>query len=238
MTRPLRVLDLFCCGGGAARGYAQAGFDVVGVDIKQQPEYPYEFHRADAVEFLLAHGQGFDLVHASPPCQGYSKHVSGTGQWDRTQGKLEPRLIEATRAAAIAVRRPYIIENVVGAREHMRAPLELCGTMFGLPIPRHRLFESSLPLIAPHHRECKGVAKAYAERRGWEYRDMTVTGKGRHKGTADRWKEIMGIPLHEAMTQHQLRESIPPAYTRFLGAQAYLLLAGAANEQIDLLEAA
>lgn len=139
MTRPLRILDLYCCGGGAARGYAQAGFDVVGVDIKVQPQYPYEFHQGDAVEFLLAHGQDFDLIHASPPCQGYSSHV---------------------------------------------------------------------------------------------------TGKGRHAGTADRWKEILGITAHEPMTQHQLRECIPPAYTRFLGAQAFLLLAGAANEQLPLLEAA
>lgn len=238
MTRPLRILDLYCCGGGAARGYAQAGFDVVGVDIKAQPQYPFEFRHGDAVEFLLAHGQEFDLIHASPPCQGYSSHVTGTGQWDRTRGRDEPRLIEATRQAAKAIGRPYIIENVIGAREHMLSPLCLCGTMFGLPISRHRLFESSLPLAAPHHRDCKGVAKAYAERRGWEYRDMTVTGKGRHAGTADRWKEILGIPTHEPMTQHQLRECIPPAYTRFLGAQAFLLLAGAANEQLPLLEAA
>lgn len=238
MSRNLRILDLFCCGGGAARGYAQAGFDVVGVDIKDQPEYPYEFHRSDAVEFLLAHGKDFDLVHASPPCQGYSKHVTGTGEWDRTRGKDEPQLIDATRDAAVKVGRPYIIENVIGARDHMRAPVTLCGCMFGLPIARHRLFESSLPLRAPHHRECKGVAKAYAAKRGWEYRDMSVTGKGRHAGTADRWKEILGIAYHEPMTQHQLRECIPPAYTRFLGAQATLLLADAGNEQQSILEAA
>lgn len=238
MSRPLRVLDLFCCGGGAARGYAQAGFDVVGVDIKHQAEYPYEFHKADAIEYLLAHGSRFDLVHASPPCQRYSRHVTGTGMWDRTKGKNEPALIDPTRAAMVAVGRPYIIENVAGALEFMRSPIELCGSMFGLPVQRHRLFESSLPLVAPHHRDCKGIAKAYAAKRGWEYRDMSVTGKGRHAGTADRWKEIMGIGQHEPMTQHQLREAIPPAYTRYLGAQAYLLLGGAANEQLPLLEAA
>lgn len=216
----MRVLDLFCCGGGAARGYAQAGFDVVGVDIKPQTNYPYEFHQADAIEFLLTHGTGFDLVHASPPCQGYSSHVTGVGEWDRTQGKNEPRLIAATREAAISVGRPYIIENVIGAVDSMGFSVLLCGTMFGLPISRHRLFETSFAMLAPGHPSCKGVAKDYAARRGWEYRDMSVTGKGRRTGTGSRWKEVLGIPVHEDMSLHQLRESIPPAYTKFMGKQA------------------
>lgn len=227
IRRPV-VLDLYCCGGGAARGYAQAGFDVVGVDIKPQPQYPYTFHQADAIEFLLAHGEGFDLVHASPPCQGYSSHVTGTGQWDRTSGRDEPRLISATRAAAVQVGRPYIIENVIGAVGDMGFSIVLCGTMFGLPISRHRLFETSLPMLAPGHPSCRGVAKEFASRRGWEHRDMTVTGKGRRAGTGERWKEIMGIPASDSMTLHQLRESIPPAYTRFLGERALALMTEAA----------
>jgi DNA (cytosine-5)-methyltransferase 1 len=219
-----RLLDLFCCGGGAARGYAQAGFDVVGVDIRPQPEYPYEFHQGDAIEYLRLHGRDFDLVHASPPCQGYSSHVTGTGQWDRTEGKNEPRLIGETREAAIEAGRPYIIENVIGAVGSMGFSIVLCGTMFGLPITRHRLFETSLPMLAPSHPGCRGVAKDYAQQRGWEYRDMSVTGKGRRAGTAGRWKEILGIPVGEAMTLHQLRESIPPAYTRYLGEKALQIL--------------
>lgn len=224
MSHRPRVLDLYCCGGGAARGYAEAGFDVVGVDIKGQPNYPYEFHRGDAVEFLLANGSSFDLIHASPPCQGYSSHVTGSGDWDRTKGKDEPRLIGATRDAAIAIGRPYIIENVIGAVGSMGYSIVLCGTMFGLPLSRHRLFETSFALLAPGHPPCRGVAKEYAARHGWEHRDMRVSGKGRRAGTAERWKQIMGIPATELMTLHQLREAIPPAYTRYLGQRAIAAL--------------
>lgn len=214
----MRLLDLFCCGGGAARGYAQAGFEVVGVDIEPQPNYPYQFCQADALSFLDAHGSSFDAIHASPPCQGYSSHVSSiSSRWVPTKGKDEPRLIAQVREKLQAIGKPYVIENVMGARSEMQATVVLCGTMFGLPIPRHRLFECSFPVAQPPHPACRGVAKRFAAARGWEYRDMSVTGKGRRAGTAERWKELLG--LEGSMTQHQLAEAIPPAYTEYIGRQ-------------------
>lgn len=224
-----RLLDLFCGAGGAAMGYHRAGFEVVGVDIKPQPDYPFRFIQADVMQYtgdaLDSDGTWvFDAIHASPPCQGYSPHVTSDGKWDRTKGKDEARLIAAVRGLCEESGLPYVIENVVGARRELRGPLLLCGTMFGLPIPRHRLFES--PFLgawdAPLHPDCRGVAARYADKRGWDRRDMTVTGKGRNAGTSERWMEVMGIDWH--MSQHQLREAIPPAYTEWIGRQliAYL----------------
>lgn len=227
MSRP-RLLDLFCGAGGAAMGYHRAGFDVVGVDIKPQPHYPFEFVQADALAFMDEGGwRGFDAIHASPPCQGYSPHVSSSSsRWAGTLGKDEARLIWAMRVRLHGLRWenrlatiPYVIENVVGARHELRGPTLLCGTMFGLPIPRHRLFETSWridPFSVPRHRSCTGVARDYALRRGWDPRDMTVTGKGRNAGTKERWAEVMGWPDY-AGTQHGLREAIPPAYTEYIG---------------------
>jgi DNA (cytosine-5)-methyltransferase 1 len=212
MSRPI-LLDLFCGAGGAAMGYHRAGFDVVGVDIKPQPHFPFRFIQADALTFPL---DGFDVIHASPPCQGYSPHVSSSSsRWVPTLGKDEPRLIEEVRSRLVGVGVPYVIENVYGARDELEWPALLCGSMFGLPITRHRLFEvNGKPFAAPPH-DCRPRAKEYAQKRGWEYRDMTVTGKGRHAGTTERWAEIMGIGWH--MTQHEMAESIPPAYTEFIG---------------------
>jgi hypothetical protein len=199
-------------------GYSLAGFEVVGVDIEPQPGYPFKFVRGDALEYLAKHGREFNKLHASPPCQGYSSHVSSrSSQYVPTLGKDEPMLIDDVRALCIATGVPYTIENVMGARSHMQANLTLCGTMFGLPISRHRLFETSFAITQPEHGKCSGVAKRFAAARGWEYRDMSVTGKGRRKGTADRWSELLGITWK--LSQHQLAEAIPPAYTRYIGQQ-------------------
>jgi DNA (cytosine-5)-methyltransferase 1 len=224
-TRPAfrlpRVLDLFCCEGGAARGYAAAGLEVVGIDIENRGKnYPYEFHQADAIAFLLEHGREFDLIHASPPCQGYSPHVSSaSSKWVPTLGKDEPRLIEPLRAALQQVNRPYVIENVMGARAALNSNLMLCGTMFGLPISRHRIFETSFQISQPEHPQCRGVAKRFAAERGWEYRDMSVTGKGRRAGTAERWREIMGIHDEIPMSQSAIAEAIPPAFAQYIGSR-------------------
>ena len=217
----MNVLDLFCGGGGAAEGYLRAFPDakIVGVDIAGHSiNYPGQFILADALEYLEACGKDFDFIHASPPCQGYSPHVtSHDSEWVPTRGKAEPRLIGAVRDLLLEIGKPYVIENVMGARAEMRSPTLLCGTMFGLPISRHRLFETSFPVDLMPHPVCKGIAKDYASKRGWEYRDMSVTGKGRRAGTAERWSEVMGI-AHK-MTQAEIAESIPPAYTEWVGKQ-------------------
>ena len=128
------VLDLYCCAGGAALGYYQAGFNVTGIDIQQRNNYFADFIRADAIEYLKQHGHEYDFVHASPPCQKYSR---STGQW-RAQGRTYVDLVDDTRDALREVGRPYVIENVPQAP--LRKDLELRGEMFGLKVIRKRIF--------------------------------------------------------------------------------------------------
>jgi DNA (cytosine-5)-methyltransferase 1 len=217
----VRILDLFCGGGGAAEGYRRAfpHADIIGVDIADHSDnYPGEFVCGDALDLLEKFGREFDFIHASPPCQAYSPHVSSVdSKWVPTRGKAEPRLIDAVRDLLLAIGTPYVIENVMGARTEMHSPVLLCGSMFGLPITRHRLFETSFPVDLMPHQKCSGIAKRFAEERGWEYRDMSVTGKGRRAGTTERWREIMGI--NHPMTQAEIAEAIPPAYTEWIGRQ-------------------
>jgi DNA (cytosine-5)-methyltransferase 1 len=134
----MRLLDLFCGAGGAAMGYYRAGYtEIVGVDIHPQKRYPFTFVQGDALEYLAAHGHEFDLIHASPPCQAYSRARM-------LQGNDHPDLVGPTRELLIASGKPYIIENVVGAP--LINPIRLTGTMFGLLTVRPRLFESNLPI--------------------------------------------------------------------------------------------
>ncbi len=217
----MRILDLFCGGGGAAEGYLRAfpGAEVDGIDIADhRGNYPGRFIKWDALEWLQVNGYAYDFIHASPPCQGYSPHVSSQdSEWVPTRGKAEPRLIAEVRRLLIEVGKPYAIENVMGARTEMRSPVLLCGAMFGLKIARHRLFETSFPVDLMPHPNCKGIAKAAAVELGWEYRDMSVTGKGRRKGTGERWAQLLGVT--HPMTQSELAEAIPPAYTQWIGEQ-------------------
>lgn len=207
----MRLLDLFCGAGGAAAGYARAGFDVVGVDIKPQPHYPFESHRADALAFPLA---GFDAIHASPPCQDYSAlHAL-------SPDKDYPDLIAATRARLLASGVPWIMENI------MAAPLDygitLCGGMFGLRTYRHRRFESSWLLFQPQHP--RHIARTATKRRreAWaEGMHVSITGD---VGTYLS-REAMGV---DWMTGNELSQAIPPAYTEWLGRQLMTVLERAA----------
>lgn len=199
-TKP-RLLDLFCGAGGAAMGYYRAGFEVVGVDIEPMKRYPFEFHQGDALEYVLAHGHEFDVIHASPPCQAFTAM-----QNIRKNSSAHPDLIEPTRALLIATSKPYIIENVIGAPLH--SALMLCGTMFGLRIIRHRLFECPwMPLAllpACNHSDVFDP---------WH-------GKGR---TADRYRSAFGIDwmprCGSTNKSGSIDESIPPAYTEWIGQQ-------------------
>lgn len=210
-----RLLDLYCGGGGAAMGYYRAGFDVTGVDVAPQPEYPFAFVQGDAVEYLRAHGAEFDAVHASPPCQRHSVASKGFNPIGRLS---HPDLIPPTRAALEAIGRPWIMENVVGAPLH--SPVTLCGQMFGLGVIRHRWFESSIQLGTPAHPR-HGARVASLGRRPREGELHCVVG-----GVPDinGARAAMGI---DWLAAPQLKDAIPPAYTEFLGRQllAAVLLA-------------
>ncbi len=208
MTQP-RLLDLFCGAGGAAMGYSRAGFDVVGVDIKPQPHYPFEFHQADALEFLAEHGREFDAIHASPPCQGYI-------QRNKNLRTKHPKLIEPVRVLLQEAGRPYVIENVEGAP--LINPVLLCGTMFGLRIRRHRLCEcpSCLILSRPCYHWGTVAAGDFAA-------VYAFGGKGHRHGPGVRdpksangpeWAEAMGI---DWMSRDELTQAIPPTYTEYIG---------------------
>lgn len=207
-SRP-RLLDLFCCAGGAAMGYHRAGFEVVGVDIVDQPNYPFEFHRADALAFDLS---GFDAIHASPPCQHYSQ---GAKRWGTTE--QHPDLIWPTRKRLRESGVPYVIENIAEAVDQLLNPIMLCGTMFGLGVFRHRLFEAhGFSLNAPEHFKHQGKVG--------DGRYFTVTGHaggsskrdGWKGGSTDDWRQAMGI---DWTTGRELAEAIPPAYTEYIGYQ-------------------
>ena len=218
----MRLLDLFCGGGGAAMGYHRAGFrEIVGVDHLYQPRYPFTFVPGDALTYLAEHGREFDLIHASPPCQGYS--VLRCLPWLRD--REYPLLIDATRAGLVETARPWVLENVE------RAPLKgivLCGRMFGLPLYRHRRFESSHVLLQPVHPRhdivigrgrdvndrAKGTLNAGSNKGAWgQQQIVTVAGGQFRKADGERAMDITW------MRKNELAQAIPPAYTEFIGRQ-------------------
>ena len=207
------LLDLFCCAGGAAMGYHRAGFDVIGVDINPQPNYPFEFVEADALSALWYLDAKYAAVHASPPCQRYSDLAHRNRNRDQW-----PDLIDEVRDALQATGLPYVIENVEGAP--LIDPIMLCGTMFdGLRVIRHRLFESNAPLIGVEHPKHPLVfthdkRKAHYGQLDQDTSFVQVTGGG--NCTVANKRAAMGVPW---MTGKEPNEAIPPAYTDFIGAQ-------------------
>jgi DNA (cytosine-5)-methyltransferase 1 len=208
-----RLLDLFCCAGGAGVGYSRAGFDVLGIDIEPQPNYPLQFKQADVMKLSVEFLAEFDAIHASPPCQSYSDLAKRNGnahEW--------PRLIDPVREMLISAGKPYIIENVEGAP--LRHPIILCGTMFrGLRVLRHRLFETNFPvLVPPHgkHPRCHTLDKRKSHYgKTNEMRDfVSVNGGGNCSVAAAR--DAMRI---DWMKKGELNEAIPPVYTQFIGEQ-------------------
>ncbi len=242
MRRP-RLLDLFCGAGGCSVGYHRAGFDVVGVDSKPQPRYPFEFHQADAMTFPL---DGFAAIHASPPCQAYSTMTKMHKKSDH------PDLVAAMRELLIGSGTPYVIENVSGSP--LRDPVMLCGTMFGLGVKvanaelrRHRLFETSffmlyglqcrhsamrtIGVFGDHGNGSNTLKKTKRLQAAGLIRPRTVGVWGNSGGMSVRdgvhqfcnaeRSEAMGI---DWMTGKELSQAIPPAYTEYIGTQLMRIL--------------
>jgi len=210
MPKP-RLLDLFCCAGGAAMGYHRAGFEVVGVDIKPQPHYPFEFHQGDALTYPL---DGFDAYHASPPCQDYS--VTKT----LLQGNEYPRLIVPVTQRFKESNRPYVVENVVGSEIPPQRTLDgingvlLCGTSFGMNIKRHRLFETSFPVPTLEHNHSLPIIDIYGDKpRLARMREIFPQSIGADLEVF--WKNHIGVTWMKH--RDEWREAIPPAYTEYIG---------------------
>jgi len=224
-----RLLDLFCGAGGAGVGYSRAGFDVYGIDIAPQPNYPFAFHQDDAVmdldamvfhkgHSLFRHADGrteflglsdFAAIHASPPCQGYTALAAVHGnEW--------PKLIEPVRELLDATGLPYVIENVQGSP--VRRDMTLCGEMFGLSVIRHRYFElGGWQGVAPAHKPHRGRVAGMRHGEWFTGPYFAVYGDGGGKGTVVQWQAAMDIAWTDV--RHEIAEAIPPAYTSFVGVQ-------------------
>ena len=219
----MRLLDLFCGAGGAAVGYHRAGFtEIVGVDNRPMPRYPFAFVQADALEYLAAHGRKFDAIHASPPCQRFTQ-MSARWRGRGTRADEHIDWLTPTRVALHSWPVPWVIENVPGACHHMRVTVRLHGGMFGLGVHRPRLFESNVALLASTERQCEAPIGVYGtkpdDRTTYRYRN-----NGNYKGkslirAAKGIEEARAAMAIDWMTWDEIREAIPPAYTEFIGRQ-------------------
>lgn len=231
------LLDLYSGAGGCARGYMDAGFYVVGADINPMPRYVGdEGHQADALTVLDTllnneewngyHLADFDVIHASPECKGYT-------ECNLSPKELYQKQIAPVRERLIKTGKPYIIENVMGAKKHMNASIMLCGTMFGLRTTRHRLFETNMPIFFPpgqcDHRDAPIAVYGHSV---W---DSSLVGTQRKDGRSrpdsvplSEGRSAMGIDWNIGI--NELAEAIPPAYTKWLGEQMldYIARKGAA----------
>lgn len=201
MAKP-RLLDLFCCAGGAAAGYTRAGFEVVGVDIVEQLNYPYSFIKGDALDYVGAMADRFDVIHASPPCQAYSIA-------SRERGRAYPDLLAPTRQALAATGKPYVIENVPGA-PMANYWITLCGEMFGKRFIRHRNFESNVMILQPGHQPHRSEVKD-----GY-YLTLAGHGGDSRDCTVATWREVMEMPW---ASKREITQAVPPCYTEFIGRQ-------------------
>lgn len=220
MSRRPVLLDLYCGAGGAAMGYYRAGFDVIGVDSAPQPNYPFEFRQGDALRFLqtiIRYGATIDgrpiaAIHASPPCQASCALIKGN---QRATADNHVDLIPQTRKLLARTGLPTVIENVQGAA--VRRDLTLCGEQFDLAVIRHRYFECSFPVERLGHVKHRGRVAGMRHGQWFTGPYFAVYGDGGGKGTIAQWRDAMGIDWMQ--TRRELAESIPPAYSKYVGNQ-------------------
>lgn len=216
----LTVLDAFCCSGGMGMGFYLAGFNVVGVDIDHQPNYPFEFHRADAVEFIRENGGDFDLLHGSPPCQAHSP-------LNAYNHKTYPQLIGPTRESMEFVGGPRVIENVEAARSELRDPELFCGPMFGLKVRRHRLMETNWPLAVPEHPKHVELCTRNGYLPTPERPFMSIHGGKHSRAWQNAACDALDMPWIRVerggdvkLGIREVCEAIPPAYSQWIGHRA------------------
>jgi DNA (cytosine-5)-methyltransferase 1 len=211
----VKLLDLYCKAGGASKGYANAGFEVTGIDIKKQKRYPFTFIQADCLDVLqdLDYLRTFDVIAASPPCQTHSATKHLRVAQGKTTDKVD--LIPQTREALVASGVPYVIENVPGSP--LINPVQFCGSYFGLKVRRHRLFESNVTLVGSpcKHKEQGKPVGIYGSMRD------EIPGGGHTAKTIEQAREAMGI---DWMIWGELVEAIPPVYTYEIGKQLILTI--------------
>ncbi|MFF8511254.1 DNA methylase [Streptomyces sp. NPDC015492] len=216
--RPL-LLDLFCCAGGAGTGYDRAGFDVVGVDIRPRPNYPFQFVQADALEYLaarIASGEieRFAFVHSSPPCQAGCALTVGTNQ-SKGWGGTHVDLVPPTRVLLEASSLPYVIEQPNG-RAEIRKDLTLCGEQFSLGVIRHRNFElGRWSVTQPAHVPHRGRVRGWRHGEFFDGPYVAAYGNGGGKPTVPELQTAMGITWTDV--REELTEAIPPAYSQWIG---------------------
>lgn len=199
------ILDCMCGAGGCSAGYYRAGFDVVGIDNRPQPHYPYAFIQADALDYLAtADLSSYAVIHASPPCQRYSEQTA------KKYRNNHPDLIAPVRELLVATGKPYVIENVENARALLTNPVKLCGSMFGLNLWRHRYFEMwpDVLRLTPtcNHSELPVLITGTTRRK--------PEGGGRMEYTAQQCRDAADL---QWMTRGEMDEAIPPAYTEWIG---------------------
>lgn len=223
MSRP-RLLDLFCGAGGAAVGYDRAGFEVVGVDIVPQPNYPFEFWQDDAIALLASPYSpigDFDAVHASPPCRDHTSLSKFRGI-DGTGVQLAATLVLLQQLSI-----PWVVENVVGPNVTMGGYwFMLCGSSFGMRIRRHRRFGSNLLMLAPscQHREQGTPAGVYGKG------GSTATSRGK-PASVTQYAELMGMPWAKP---REIAQAIPPVYTEWIGAHLLSAVDESTNNSLSI----